>query len=1087
MSSKFTHLHVHSHYSLLDGLAKIDDLINKAKELNMDSLALTDHGVLYGAIEFYQKAKKAGIKPIIGAELYIAPEGRHFKRPNIDKKRWHLIVLAKDKTGYLNLIQLITRSHLEGFYYKPRVDKGLLREHAEGLIAMSACASGEIAKTISAGDIKKAEKIALEYQDIFGPGNFYLELMPHYNLEGQREINKGLKEISKKTGIPLVATNDVHYINPEDAEAQEILMCIQTAKTIEDTDRLTMNDDFSLKSQEEMIKFFKDTPEAIKNTQKIAEQCNLEIKLGKIELPYFPLPKGATDDGYLRKLCLEGLKKRYKKVNQEINPVRDKSLSGVKERLNYELEIIKKTGFAPYFLIVQDFVNWAKNRGIVVGPGRGSTAGSLVSYLLNITNVDPLKYGLLFERFLNPERISMPDIDLDFADTRRDEVIDYVAQKYGRDHMAQIITFGTMAARGVIRDVGRALNYTYTFCDQLAKAIPFSWSLEQALKKVPELKESYETDPQTKRLIDLARKLEGVARHASTHACGVVITKGKIDNYAPRQWASRDDETIVTQYEMHAIEDLGLLKMDFLGLKNLTIIENTIKIIKKLRNKEIDIDDIPLDDKKVFELFQKANTTGVFQLESSGMKRYLQQLKPTEFEDIIAMVSLYRPGPIELIPEFIARKHGEKKISYIHPKLEPILKSTYGIAVYQEQLLRIVRDLAGFSLSEADVLRKAVGKKIKKLLDEQADKMIKGMVKNKIDKRTAQRIWEFIEPFARYGFNRSHATCYALIGYQTAYLKAHYTSEFMTALMNSEQNDIDRIAILVAEARKEGIDVLPPDINESLENFTLIPASTRVGPLRRIEASEPTRGGPPAIRFGLTAIKNVGHNVVEAIVKEREKNGRYKSIGDFLDRVESKDLNKKSLESLVKAGAFDQLGEREQLLANLEGMLNYSREIYKAKSNGQTSLFGSISSQSSGLFTLKAKESLEFQESEKLIWEKELLGIYVSEHPLDRHQSFLKRNAIDIKTLSVSQAGKRVRIAGIINTIKKFITKVDKPMLFVELEDLTGKIEALVFPSVLEKNPTVWQEGKILILSGRLSDKDDQLKILCNEAKEIEN
>ncbi len=1056
MSSKFTHLHVHSHYSLLDGLTKIDQLIKRAKELDMDSLALTDHGVLYGAIEFYQKAKKAGIKPIIGAELYIAPEGRHFKRPNVDKKRWHLIVLAKNKIGYHNLIQLITRAHLEGFYYKPRVDKGLLKEHAEGLVAMSACLGGEIAKTVLGGDIKKAEKVALEYQDIFGQGNFYLELLPHHNLEGQTEVNKALKEISKKTGIPLVATNDVHYINPEDAEAQEILMCIQTNHTIEDEDRLIMDDDFSMKSKEEMIKSFKDVPEAIRNTQKIVEQCNLEIELGKIELPHFSLPKGISTDMYLKKMCLKGFKERYKKVSSE-----------AKKRLDYELEVIKKTGFASYFLIVQDFVNWAKDKGIVVGPGRGSVGGSLVAYLLNITNVDPLKFGLLFERFLNPERISMPDIDLDFADTRRDEVIDYVAQKYGRDHMAQIITFGTMAARAVIRDVGRALNYTYTFCDQLAKAIPFSWSLEQALKKVPELKESYETDPQTKRLIDLARKLEGVARHASTHACGVVITKDNIDNYTPRQRASRDDETIVTQYEMHAIEDLGLLKMDFLGLKNLTTIENAINIIKKLRNKEIDIDNIPLNDKKVFKLFQKANTTGVFQLESSGMKRYLQQLKPTEFEDIIAMVALYRPGPIELIPEFIARKHGEKKIGYIHPKLEPILKSTYGIAVYQEQLLRIVRDLAGFSLSEADVLRKAVGKKIKKLLDEQADKMIKGMVKNKIDERTAQRIWEFIEPFANYGFNRSHATCYALIGYQTAYLKAHYTSEFMTALMNSEQNDIDRIAVLVSEAKKEGIDVLPPDINESLENFTLIP--------------------PASIRFGLTAIKNVGHNVVEAIVKERKKNGRYKSIGDFLDRVESKDFNKKSLESLIKAGTFDQLGERVQLLANLEGMLNYSREIYKAKSNRQTSLFDSISSQSSNLFTLRAKDISEFQDGEKLTWEKELLGIYVSEHPLDRHQSFLKENADSIKSLDLNQAGKRVRIVGIINTIKKFITKVGKPMLFVELEDLTGKIEVLVFPSILERNPIVWQEGKIIILSGRLSDKDDQLKILCNEAKEFKN
>ncbi len=1054
---KFTHLHVHSHYSLLDGLAKIDDLVNRAKELNMDSLALTDHGVLYGAIEFYKKAKKAGIKPIIGAELYIAPEGRHFKRPNIDRERWHIVALVKNKIGYLNLIQLITKSHLEGFYYKPRVDKGLLREHSDGLIAMSACLHGEISQTILAGDVKNAERIALEYQDIFGPGNFYLELMPHYNLEGQKKVNETLKKISKNTGIPVVATNDIHYINPDDAEAQETLMCIQTNHIITDKDRLIMDDNFSLKSQEEMTGAFKDCPEAIENTQKIVSQCNLEIELGKIELPNFFLPeKEKTADSYLKKLCDKGLEKRYKKTTSEI-----------KERLAYELDVIKKTGFASYFLIVQDFVNWAKDNGIVVGPGRGSVGGSLVAYLLNITSIDPLKYNLLFERFLNPERISMPDIDLDFADIRRDEVIDYVEQKYGQEHVAQIITFGTMAARAVVRDVGRALGYTYSFCDQLAKAIPFSWSLEEALQKVPELKEGYETDSQTQRLIDLAKKLEGCARHSSTHACGVVITKNKIDNYTPRQKASQDDETIVTQYEMHAIEDLGLLKMDFLGLKNLTIIENAVNLIKELRNEEINIDDIALDDKKTFELFQKANTTGVFQLESSGMKRYLAQLKPTKLEDIIAMVALFRPGPMQLIPEFIARKHGKQTISYIHPKLEPILKNTYGIAVYQEQLLQIVRDLAGFSLSEADVLRKAVGKKIKKLLDEQAEKMITGMIKNKIEKRTAQRIWEFVEPFARYGFNRSHATCYALIGYQTAYLKAHYIAEFMTALMNSEQNDIERIAILVEEARKEGIDVLPPDINESLESFTLIP--------------------PKAIRFGLAAIKNVGKNVVETIVEERKKNGSYKSTGDFLNRVESKDLNKKSLESLIKSGAFDSLAERGNLLAVLEGMLDYSREIHKIKSNKQASLFDSVDVEESNLFAIKTKERLEFSGNEKIIWEKELLGIYISEHPLARHRSFLEKNSTSISTLNLSNAGKKVKIAGIINTIKKFITKSGKPMLFVQLEDLTGKIEALVFPGVLEQNPVVWQEGKIITLSGRLSDKDDQLKILCDEVEEIKD
>ncbi len=1055
MPEKFTHLHVHSHYSLLDGLAKIDGLVNKAKELNMDSLALTDHGVLYGAIEFYQKAKQAGIKPIIGCELYVAPEGRHFKRAHIDKKRWHLTVLAKNKKGYQNLIDLVTKAHLEGFYYKPRVDKELLREHSEGLIAMSACLHGEVPQLILDGNLKKAEQAAKEYEDIFGSGNFYLELMPPDGMEDQEKANKGLKQVSKKTGIPLVATNDIHYIHPDDAEAQEILMCINSNNTIEDENRLTMEGNFSVRSPQEMAEIFKKTPQAIKNTQKIADKCNLEIELGKIELPQFPLPKGRTADSYLKVLCQKGLKERYKKSNPEI-----------KKRLDYELSVIKKTGFASYFLIVQDFVNWAKEQGIVVGPGRGSAGGSIVSYLLGITNIDPLKYGLLFERFLNPERISMPDIDLDFTDTRRDEVINYVAKKYGHDHVAQIITFGTMAARAVIRDVGRALGYPYNFCDKLAKMVPFSFSLEKALNNVPELKQEYDVNKETKRLIDLAKKLEGVARHASTHACGVVITRNKLEKYTPLQYASsQEKETIVTQYEMHAIEDLGLLKMDFLGLKNLTIIENTINLVNQTRGKQIDIEQIPLDDKKTFKLLQKPNTTGVFQLESSGMRRYLKQLKPTKFEDIIAMVALFRPGPMELIPKFIARKHGKEKITYVHQKLKPILENTYGIAVYQEQLLQIVRDLAGFTLAEADVLRKAVGKKIKKLLDKQKDKMIEGMIENDIDEKTAQKIWDFVEPFARYGFNRSHATSYALIGYQTAYLKTHYMPEFMTALMNSEQNDIDEIAKLVGEAKQEGIDVSPPDINESFKRFTLVSDKN--------------------IRFGLTAIKNVGHNVVEAIVKEREKNGGYKSMADFLDRVESKDLNKRSLESLIKAGAFDELEDRGKLLANLEQLLSYSRQIQKIKANGQASLFGSgASTESFNNFSLN--NSSEIDKKEKLVWEKELLGIYVSEHPLEQYRKKIKKKFTEIAELDSNKIGKRVVISGIINVIKKIITKTGRPMLFVELEDLTDKIEALVFPSVLEKNSNIWQEGKIVKVSGKISNKDDQLKILCDKAEELE-
>ncbi|MDP3991215.1 MAG: DNA polymerase III subunit alpha, partial [Candidatus Nealsonbacteria bacterium] len=703
---QFTHLHVHSHYSLLDGLPKIDQLLDYVKELGMESIALTDHGVLYGAVEFFKKAKERGIKPIIGSEVYMAFEGMQQKRPNIDDKRSHLILLAKNEEGYKNLVKLITKAHLEGFYYKPRIDEETLRNHSNGLIGLSACLHGKIPQLILAKNIKGAEILALKYQEIFGQGNFYLELQDHPNIPEQKKINEELLIISKKTGIPLVASNDVHYLKSEDAEAQDILMLINTGADRNDPERLSMKEnDLSLKTAEQMIECFKDVPQAIQNTQKIADACNFQFILGETSLPYFPLPKDKTADDYLKELCFERLEKRYPKPEKE-----------VLERLEYELSIIKQTGFAPYFLIVQDFVNWAKNNRIVVGPGRGSAAGSLVSYCLRITNVDPLKYKLLFERFLNPERISLPDIDLDFADRRRDEVIRYVEEKYGKERVAQIITFGTMAARAAIRDVGRALGYNYGLCDQTAKMIPFSFTLNEAMTKVKEFRNAYQSDEQIKRLIDIAKKLEGVARHASTHACGVVISKDPLENIVPLQHPTQNEQSIVTQYEMHSIEDLGLLKMDFLGLKNLTIIEDTLARIYAVHNKSIDIENLPTEDEKTYKLLKEANTVGVFQLESDGMRRYLKQLKPTEFEDIIAIVALYRPGPMQLIPDYIARKHKQKEIEYLHPKLEPILKNTYAIPVYQEQIMEIARELCGFTLGEADVLRKAIGKKIKKLL-----------------------------------------------------------------------------------------------------------------------------------------------------------------------------------------------------------------------------------------------------------------------------------------------------------------------------------------------------------------------------------
>lgn len=1051
---KFTHLHVHSHYSLLDGLPKIDELLDYVKELGMDSVALTDHGVLYGAVEFYKKAKQRGIKPIIGCEIYTAFERMTDKRPNIDDKKYHLILLVKNEEGYKNLVQLITKAHLEGFYYKPRVDDKLLAKHSKGLIALSGCLAGKIPRLIQSKNFEQAESLAQKYQKIFGKDNFYLEIQHHPNIPGQKTTNDELINISQKYGIPLVATNDTHYLKSGDAEAQDILMLINTGANLDDPERITIkSDDFSLRSPKEMEQVFKHISEAIENTQKIADVCNFEFELGKTKLPYFELPNDETPDEYLEKLCKQGLKRRFKdNLNKEIT-----------DRLSHEISVIKQTGFASYFLIVQDFVNWAKDQRIVVGPGRGSAPGSLVSYLLNITNVDPLKHGLLFERFLNPERISMPDIDLDFADRRRDEVIEYVAQKYGKDKVAQIITFGTMAARAVIRDVGRALGYAYPYCDQIAKMIPLGFNLDETLKKVDEFKNIYQADEQAERLINLAKKLEGVARHASTHACGIVISNQPLSNLIPLQRPTQNDESIVTQYEMHSIEDLGLLKMDFLGLKNLTIIEDTLSRIYVLRNGlKVDIDNIPLDDKETFKLLQKGNTKAIFQLEGEGMTRYLKQLKPTKFEDIVAMVALYRPGPIQFIPDYIARKHKKQKIEYLHPKLKPILEETYGICIYQEQLMRIARDLAGFSLGEADVLRKAIGKKIIKLLHQQEEKFIKGVIDNGIDKTIAVKLWQWILPFAQYGFNKSHSCSYATISYQTAYLKTHYPVEFMAAALTSEKTDIERIAVLIDECKKIKIEVLPPNINESLKNFTVVPKENK-------------------IRFGLLAIKNVGENVIEVITKERKENGKFESIGNFLQRVSSKDITKKSLESLIKTGAFDEFAERNQLLHNLEMLLEWSKETQKNKFNGQKGLFDT-SGFNNSVVLKPTKEATNF---EKLTWEKELLGLYVTSHPLEDFREILEKKTLSLINIGNNLKNTTVRVGGIISGIKKIITKNGRPMLFIKLEDLTDKAEVVVFPGVIERNPTVFQENKIVFITGRIDNRDNIPKVIASEVEEI--
>ncbi|HEY8108523.1 MAG TPA: DNA polymerase III subunit alpha [Patescibacteria group bacterium] len=1051
---KFVHLHVHSHYSLLDGLSKLPDLSATVKKQGMDALALTDHGVLYGAVEFYQAATKAGIKPIIGCEVYVARRGRKDKDPQADVNPYHLILLAQNKTGYKNLLKLVTAAHLEGFYYKPRIDWDLLQEHHEGLICTSACLQGEVANRLRDSGEAEAKKVVDKFAKLFGD-RYYLELQHHPNIPEQGELNAALVRIAKEKGLPLIGTNDAHYVRPDDSEAQDVLVCIQTGKQLDDTDRLNMtNEDFSLQTPQQMAQHFADTPEAVSNTAAIAGRCDLELDLGKIILPKFEVPEGETERSLLRKQVAKGVETRY-----GASPGNE-----VTERIEYELGVIEKMGFESYFLIVGDLVREAKSRGIWVGPGRGSAAGSLVSYVLDITTLDPLEYDLLFERFLNPDRISMPDIDMDFADDRRQEVIDYTAEKYGKDRVAQIITFGTMAARAAVRDTGRVMGLTYGEVDQVAKLIPFGMDLKEA-RKQPELKELASQSQSVDRLLDLASRIEGSVRHASTHAAGVVIGDRPLVDHVPLQHGTRgDDQTIVTQYSMYPIEDIGLLKMDFLGLSNLTILRNATEIIEAVHGDKIDVEKIPLDDAKTFELLCEGRTYGIFQLESEGMRRYIKELRPTQFEDIVAMVSLYRPGPMQWIDSFIKRKHGRERVTYVHPKVENALKETYGVIVYQEQVMQISKDLAGFTGGEADTLRKAVGKKIASLLAEQKEKFVSGAVENGgMERGQATQLFGQLEDFARYAFNKSHAACYALIAYQTAYLKARYPSAFMAALMTSEQEDLDKLSAAITDAESIGIKVLPPDVNESFQDFAV--ASDK-----------------KSIRFGLNAIKNLGKNTAAAIVASRKADGPFKGLNDFLSRLPDGTANKKSLEALIKAGALDGLAKRGQLLAGLEAMARYAAARAAENRSGQSSLFGDAPDSGTG-FTLPSGG--EVDQRQKLEWERELLGMYVSEHPLSSYGDVVKRFAA-ISVIANLPDKRPVEIACLVSIAKRINTKKGDPMAFVTVEDRNRKIEVIVFPKLYLDVRDRLHPGTALKISGKISRKDDEPKILADKVEPLD-
>lgn len=1080
MSKDFVHLHVHTEYSLLDGFSRIKNLVSRAKELNMSAVAITDHGCMFGAIDFFKVAKKEGIKPIIGCEVYTAPRGMKDKDPNFDKSQGHLILLAKDTTGYQNLIKLVSAAYVQGFYYKPRVDIDEIKKHSEGIIALSACLAGDVSQALMNRNYDKAKSIALKYKEIFGQENYYIEIQDH-NIPEQKEVNRELIKLSKEIGVSLVATNDVHYVRKEDSKIHDTLMCIQMGKTVNDPARMRFgSDEFYLKSREEMEAVFPEVQEALDNTTKIAQMCNVEFDFNTIHLPKYDVPDGYTPREYLRMLCFKGLNERYKNPSKEIL-----------DRLEYELGVIEKMGYVEYFLITWDFINFARENNIMVGPGRGSAAGSIVSYTLYITDIDPIKYSLLFERFLNPERISMPDIDIDFCYERREEVIDYVKRKYGEDHVAQIITFGTMGAKAAIRDVGRVLDVSYNKVDNIAKEIPFAlgMTIDKALDTNPNLRKLYEEDVETKEIIDVSRKIEGMLRHASTHAAGVVISKNPIDEYVPLY---KHQDAITTQFTMTTLEELGLLKMDFLGLRTLTVIRDALDLIGKNHNLKINFSKMEYDDPKVYELLSSGDTLGVFQLESAGMRSFMKQLKPDNFEDIVAGISLYRPGPMDSIPIYINNKNNPENVEYPHKKLKPIMEVTYGCLVYQEQVMQVVRDLGGYSYGRSDLVRRAMGKKkmdvmekereyfIHGKFDENGELEISGCIRNGVPEDIGNKIFDDMIDFAKYAFNKSHAAAYGVLAYQTAYLKAHYPVEFMAALITSVMGNTDKVVEYIRECNSLKIDVLKPDINKSYTKFSVEDKS---------------------IRFGLAAVKNVGVNVLNNIIKERENSGEFKDFNEFCKRLDSKDLNKRIIESLIKCGAFDEIGDnRASLLLGYEKLLESISMDRKKNLAGQVSLFDgfemddSINNDIQSMYTLPRVEELE--EKERLYLEKEVLGMYVSGHPLSQYKDELKKNTTinnaelnEIKEDYITYLNlneREVTMGGIVINKTIRTTKRNDLMAIIELEDLYGVIEVIVFPQVLQKYNTVIQEDKIIYIDGRLSIKEDEnAKLIAREIRDM--